>query len=240
MQCVILAGGLGTRLGELARARPKTLAFVGGRPFADHQLGWLAAQGVDDVVYCIGHLGDQIRDFVGDGSRWGIAVRYVDEGDRCLGTGGALRLAHDEGVLADHFFVLYGDSWLSVDLGLVAQRFGGIRAPALMTVFRNDDRFDTSNVWFAAGRIVAYDKAPSDEIRSRMHHIDYGLSVLRRGVVASIPAGPPADLAAVLSGLATRGELAAYEATDRFFEIGTRASLAELDSVLSARETARP
>ena len=150
MQCVILAGGLGTRLGELARTRPKTLALVGGRPFADHQLGWLAGQGVDDVVYCIGHLGDQIREFVGDGSQWGIAVRYVDEGDRCLGTGGALRLAHDEGVLADHFFVLYGDSWLSVDLGLVERRFGGIRAPALMTVFRNDDQFDTSNVWFAA------------------------------------------------------------------------------------------
>lgn len=239
MQCVILAGGLGTRLGELGRTRPKSLALVGGRPFADHQLGWLAAQGVDDVVYCIGHLGDQIRDYVGDGSRWGVTVRYVDEGDRCLGTGGALRLAHDEGALADHFFVLYGDSWLSVDLGLVEQRFRGIRAPALMTVFRNDDRFDASNVWFAAGRIVAYDKSPSPEIHSRMHHIDYGLSVLRRGIVASIPAGPGADLAAVLSGLAIRGELAAYEASDRFFEIGTEASLAELDSVLSAREAAR-
>ena len=239
MHCVILAGGLGTRLGELGRTRPKTLASVGGRPFADHQLGWLASQGVDDVVYCIGHLGDQIRAFVGDGSRWGGGVRYVGEGDRCLGTGGALRLAHDEGALADHFFVLYGDSWLSVDLALVEQRFGVIRAPAMMTVFRNDDRLDASNVWFAAGRIVAYDKAPAADIRSRMHHIDYGLSVLRRGVVALIPACRPADLAAVLSALATRGELAAYEAADRFFEIGTEASLAELDAVLSARDGAR-
>ena len=100
-ECVILAGGVASRLGAQAGELPKTLVPVAGRPFADYQLTWLAEEGVEDVVYCIGYRGDQIRDYVGDGARWGLSVTYVDEGADLRGTGGALRLAYDEGALAE-------------------------------------------------------------------------------------------------------------------------------------------
>src|SRR5467141_3511852 len=114
MQCVILAGGLGTRIAAVAPDLPKALIQVAGEPFAHHQLSLLRGAGVQEVVYCIGHRGDEIRAFVGSGSRWNIRVSYVSEGRKLRGTAGALRLASDRGALAPAFFVLYGDSYLPV------------------------------------------------------------------------------------------------------------------------------
>ena len=139
-QCVILAGGVASRLGAGAGDLPKTLVPVAGRPFADRQLTWLAQQGVDQIVYCIGYRGDQIRAYVDDGARWGLSVTYVDEGSDLRGTGGALRLAHDNGALAEWFAVLYGDSYLRVELASVAAAFRRSELPALMTVLRNEGR----------------------------------------------------------------------------------------------------
>src|SRR5258706_4121621 len=99
MQCVILAGGLGTRMRPLTETCPKTLLPVCGRPFAYHQLNWLAAQNVDEVIYCIGHQGEMIRQFWESESAPVRSIRYVDEGEALRGTGGALRLAHQKGVL---------------------------------------------------------------------------------------------------------------------------------------------
>jgi len=95
VQCLILAGGLATRLRPVTETVAKAVMPVAGRPFAEYQLEWLARAGVTDVVYAIGFHGDQIRAAVGDGSRFGIRVTYVDEGEILLGTGGAVRLAYD-------------------------------------------------------------------------------------------------------------------------------------------------
>ncbi len=96
---------------------------VAGRPFVYWQLAWLAAQGADGAVLSIGHLGAQIRDYVGDGAAWRLPVTFVEEGDDLRGTGGAVRLAVDEGVMGDSFFVLYGDSYLQVALPVVEAAF---------------------------------------------------------------------------------------------------------------------
>ena len=146
MQCVILAGGLGTRMWPETKTIPKTLLPIAGTPFATWQLAWLAGSGIDSVVYCVGHLGQLIRDHVGDGSSWGLSVRYVDEGDHLRGTAGALRLACDQGALDEDFLVLYGDSWLQIDPASVLRAARECREPALMTVFRNDGCWDGSNV----------------------------------------------------------------------------------------------
>src|SRR2546423_10740605 len=137
LQCVILAGGLGTRMRPETGTIPKALVSVHGAPFADWQLRHLAAQGVERVVYSIGYRGDMLRDHVGDGSGFGLQVTWVDEGSDLRGTGGALRLALDGGALDDAFFVLYGDSYLPVSMARVADawRFGGV--PALMTGMRH-------------------------------------------------------------------------------------------------------
>ena len=177
MQCVILAGGLGTRVRSVSEAIPKTLLPVAGRPFADWQLDWLASSGIDSVTYCIGHLGEQVREHVADGARWGLRIAYVDEGAQLRGTAGAVALADQQGVLDDRFLVLYGDSWLQADPTAVFHAAEASGQPALMTVFENHDRWDRSNVVYRDGLVVRYEKGlaePPDD----MVWIDYGLSVL--------------------------------------------------------------
>jgi len=227
-ECVILAGGVASRLGAQAGELPKTLVPVAGRPFADHQLTWLAEQGVDEVVYCIAYRGDQIRDYVGDGSDWGLSVAYVDEGTDLRGTGGALRLAYDEGALGGAFAVLYGDAYLRLDLPDVFHACEAAPQPALMTVLRNEGRWDKSNADFDGKLVTRYSKSQGD-----FQWIDYGLLVLERDVVAEIPADQPSDLADLLSRLSEEGRLAGFEAKERFYEIGSPSGLAELETFLT-------
>jgi NDP-sugar pyrophosphorylase family protein len=238
MQCVILAGGLGTRMLPETRTIPKTLLPVAGKPFATHQLTWLARAGIDSVVYCVGHLGEQIRAHVGDGSAFGLSVRYVDEGEQLRGTAGALRLACDEDELDPDFLVLYGDSWLQVDPAAVLRAARERREPALMTVYRNDGRWDGSNVVLADGRVTCYRKGltpPPPEMR----WIDYGLLALRRPVIADrVPAATPQDLAPLCSALAAQGLLAGQEVFERFYEIGSSSGRSELETVFAARPPA--
>jgi N-acetyl-alpha-D-muramate 1-phosphate uridylyltransferase len=231
-QVVVLAGGLGTRLRRLTGDLPKALVPVRGEPFAHHQLRLLAAQGVDDVLYVIGHQGDRIRAAVGDGSAFGMSVDYVDEGTDLHGTAGALRFALDEGALAEVFAVLYGDSYLPIDLGPVWAAFEASSRPALMTVLRNDDRWDRSNVVFEESVVTRYDKRP-EKRDPRSAWIDYGLSVLRREVVEEIPSGTVVDLADVYRELSERGELGGYEVSSRFYEVGTPEGVADLERHLA-------
>lgn len=213
---------------------PKALVPVLGEPFALHQLRLLAAQGVGEVVYVVGHRGEQIRDAVGDGSALGLAVSYVDEGDHLHGTGGALRVALDGGALPSVFGVLYGDSYLPTDLDTVWAAFAASGRSALMVVYRNEDRWDRSNAVLEDGLVVLYDKRPEarDE---RMEWIDYGFSVLRREVVEDVPAGAVVDLADVCRALSERGELAGHEVSERFFEAGSPGGLEDLERHLRER-----
>jgi NDP-sugar pyrophosphorylase family protein len=235
MQCVILAGGLGTRLWPETKTTPKTLLPIAGAPFATWQLSWLAQSGIDSVVYCVGHLGQLIRDHIGDGASWGLSVRYVDEGEHLRGTAGALRLAYDENALEEDFLVLYGDSWLQVDPAAVLRTAHERREPALMTVFRNDGRWDGSNVVLKDTRIARYAKglaAPPPEMR----WIDYGLLTFRRGVIGErVPPDGPQDLAPLCTGLAEEGLLAGFEVHQRFYEIGSVAGRDELEALFTAR-----
>jgi NDP-sugar pyrophosphorylase family protein len=234
MQCVILAGGLGTRMRPLTDTCPKTLLPVRGRPFAHHQLHWLAAQGVSEVVYCIGHRGDLIRRY------WAMepcpvrSIRWVDEGERLRGTGGALRLAFEHSVLDESFLVIYGDSFLPVRFAPVWQAFEASHLPALMTVLRNEGRWDSSNAVYKDGRVVLYGKnqAPG------MSYIDYGLLAFTRQLFAGA-SSEVFDLAALLHQLSVDGQLAGYEVTERFYEVGSAAGLLELDRYLADREPVR-
>ena len=236
MQCLILAGGLGTRMKPMTDRLPKSLIPVAGQPFAHYQLDWLARQGVRRVVFSLGHLGDMIRHFVGNGGRWGLEITCVDEGDRPRGTAGAVRLAIDSGVMDEGFFVLYGDSYLPIELAPVWRASDLGRHP-LMTVYRNDGRWDESNVVYRDGRVDFYEKGP-DAAALGPHHIDYGLSVLTRGaVVEQVPAGATADLGQVFQRLSQDGELLGFEVFERFYEIGSAQGLVDFEAYLAARET---
>jgi NDP-sugar pyrophosphorylase family protein len=224
----ILAGGLATRLHPVTTAIPKALVDVAGRPFAEHQLDWLRAQSVERVVFCVAHLGEMIRDALGDGSRWGLRIDYVFDGGTLLGTAGALKRALP--ALGDSFFVLYGDSLLTCDLGVVERAFRESGRAGLMTVLLNDDKWDRSNVLFRDGRIVRYDKVNRTP---DMRHIDYGLGVLTAGALAPVPPDRPSDLVAVYQRLLADGDLAGVEVGDRFYEIGSPEGLEETRAFLS-------
>jgi NDP-sugar pyrophosphorylase family protein len=227
MQCVILAGGLGTRMRPLTDTCPKTLLPVRDRPFAYHQLHWLASQGITEVVYCIGHQGDQIRRYWGREHRPVSKIRYVDEGRQLRGTAGALRLAREQGVLDEQFFVLYGDSFLPVEFRPIWHAFQASAQPALMTVLHNEGRWDRSNVIYEAGQVVLYDKAAGPGFQ----YIDYGLSCFRREVFDYLKTS---DLAALFHELSCQGRLAGFQVYERFYEIGSPAGLRDLEQYLEA------
>jgi len=233
LPCLVLGGGVGTRMRPATDRLPKPLLPVAGLPFAVHQLRWLAAAGVSDVVYSIGYRGDLIRAELG-ARNLGCAVRFVDEGTNLRGTGGAVRLAVERGAFEGPFFVLYGDSYLRVDLDAVVERFAHAGAEALMTVYRNDGALDRSNVIFDGGQVTRYDKREPDPAAAGMHFIDYGLSILQPAtVLARIGPRTPSDLGDLFGVLSAAGALAGYEAIERFFEIGSPQGLADLEHHLS-------
>lgn len=227
---VVLAGGLGTRLGPLTRALPKCLVDVNGEPFAVHQLRLLRSRGVSRVTFCVGHFGSAVAAAVGDGSSIGLEVDYAFDGPRLLGTAGAVkRCLH---ALPESFFVIYGDSYLPCDFGRVHTAFVEASKPALMTVFRNERMWDASNVEYVGGRILAYDKArPTD----RMSYIDYGLGVFHRRAFELVPEDESYDLSRLYETLLGREQLASIEVRERFYEVGSPSGLDETRSYLARR-----
>jgi NDP-sugar pyrophosphorylase family protein len=226
----ILAGGLSTRLRPMTDKTPKALLSVAGEPFLAHQLRLLYSEGFRRVVLCVGYLGEMIKAKIGDGSGLGMQIDYSFDGPTLLGTAGAVKRALPK--LGEQFLVLYGDSYMPVDYSAIVEAFALSRKPALMAVFENEGRWDASNVWFEAGEIRRYDK----KLRTaEMRHIDYGIAVLSAAVFASFPDDLAFDLADVYSRLVSANQMAAYEVKQRFYEIGSREGLAELDSLLRDR-----
>ncbi|HEY6337095.1 MAG TPA: sugar phosphate nucleotidyltransferase [Candidatus Sulfotelmatobacter sp.] len=227
----ILAGGLATRLGPLTETVPKSLIAIKGEAFVAHQLRLLQGSGIQHVILCVGHLGQMIERAIGNGADFGVKVEYSYDGATLLGTAGAIRNALPK--LGKSFFVMYGDSYLACDYAAVEQEFWRRGKSGLMTVFRNDGQWDSSNVEFEEGRILAYSKKNRTV---RMRHIDYGLGVFRAEAFAGTRA---ADLADVYAEVLEANDLAGVEVHERFYEIGSPAGLKETISFLSQRGSAR-
>jgi MurNAc alpha-1-phosphate uridylyltransferase len=219
MQCVILAGGRGTRLGPLTEDLPKALVDVGGRPFLEYQLELLRIGGVSEIVLCVGYLGSAVESTIGDGSRLGQSIRYSHDGPEPLGTAGAVRNALP--LLGESFLLTYGDTLLTVDHSAVARAHASSGLPALMTVLENEDNYAPSNAVVEGELVVAYSKTPPPQ---NARWIDYGLLAFHR---AAIEHSTDADLEPVLAKLASERRLGAYEVDERFYEIGDEAGLAE-------------
>jgi len=224
----LLAGGLATRLRPITEKIPKVLVSVAGKPFLEHQLALLRKQGLKRVVLCLGHLGEMVVEQFGHGSNYGIQLDYSFDGPKLLGTGGALKQALPK--LSENFFVLYGDSYLTEPFGPVAEFFLRSGKLGLMTVYRNEGKYDTSNVIFGDGEIRLYDK---QQRLPEMRHIDYGLSLFSQRAFDEWPSDQPFDLAAVMTRLVERRQMAGWEVKERFYEIGSHEGLEELKKLLS-------
>lgn len=230
---VILAGGMATRLGDISKVYPKAMVEVAGEPFISHQLRRLRTEGIQHVVLCVGHLAEQIIDFVGDGSPFDLKVEYSHDGKALLGTGGALRNTLHR--LPEVFYLTYGDTYLDLSYREVNRAFEKGEqgaATALMTVLHNRNQWDKSNVLFREGKVLAYEKkAPTAE----MEFIDYGLSLIRKGPfqkwAESKPEGP-LDLSDYFAQVVREGWMLGFEVKNRFYEIGTPQSLIEASAFL--------
>jgi N-acetyl-alpha-D-muramate 1-phosphate uridylyltransferase len=226
VQAVVLAGGLATRMRPMTLTVPKALLEVAGRPFVDWQLERLAACGLRDVVLCVAHLGEAIQEHVGDGSRFGVRAAWSHEGAKLLGTAGALRAALP--LLEPTFLVTYGDSYLPFDYAEPLRILGTHDdCDGVMAVYRNEGRWDASNVTTDGSWVLRYEKGVKGD--PTLDHIDYGATALRRAQIGDLPPGEAHGLDALQGRLAARKGLRACVARERFFEIGSPEGLAELD-----------
>ena len=223
----ILAGGYATRLGELTKDSPKCLIEVNGRLFVDWQLDLLVKSGYSNFIFCVSHKSEMVQNYLGDGSSWGVRIQYSFDGETQLGTGGAIQKALP--LLGDSFGVIYGDSYLPIDYSAVELNFLNSKSQGLMTVYKNQNQFDASNVEYTAGKLLNYQKGMNDR---KMHHIDYGLTYFRRGAFQAKSNEASFDLASICSLLAKEGKLGGFEVFQRFYEIGSVKGLKEFSDYL--------
>ncbi len=225
----ILAGGRGTRLGSLTDTTPKPLITVAGKPFLLHQLELLEGHGARRVVLCVGYRGETIEASLG--RRFGrISLDYSYDGHELAGTLGAVRRALP--LLDDSFLLLFGDTYLRIDYSAFAVGWQASGCPGAMAVLRNAGRWERSNVRYARGRVLRYDKfAPTED----MAWIDYGLGGLTAEAVGMLPA-TAGELGALYALLAERGALFGFPATRRFYDIGTPEALRTTERFLSANQ----
>lgn len=226
----LLAGGLATRLRPITEKIPKALVDIDGRPFIDHQLALLRASGVRRVVMCLGYRGEMVEQHCGDGTRYDMELKYSFDGDKLMGTGGAVKRA--AGLLDDVFWIMYGDSYMDIDYRAVLTAFDRSGASGLMTVLRNQGRWDKSNVVFTSGKLIKYDKR---NVSPDMDYIDYGVGILRRAALAEVPDDRPFDLAELYTRMVADGRMVGFEVSNRFYEIGTPAALEEARAYLAGR-----
>ena len=230
MQAAILAGGLGTRLRPLTDKMPKCMASVNGRPFLGYELELLASHGVDDIVLCVGYLGEMIRGRFGDGADFGVKIRYSSEGDRLMGPIGALKMA--ERYLKEEFFVTYGDAYPRLGYRAMMDALLDHEEPAVMAVYRNEGRLGRSDVVVEDGFVTVYDKA---QRAPGMDWINFGVTAMRREALGSLERGRVCGEVSFYGGLAREGKLRAFEVGERFYEIGTKERLEEFAAFITGQ-----
>lgn len=227
-QIVILAGGLATRLKPLSNSVPKCMIEILGRPFIDWQLKLLKSQDISEVVLCVSYRAEQVIDYVQDGSKFGLKIKYSLDGEAQLGTGGALINARE--LLNNIFFVIYGDSYLNINFEKVKEMFKESSKLALMTYCLNDDPNHKNNVEPLDEYRIAYNKnAPKADLK----YIDFGLSMMHKSVLSEYTRGSRVDLSQIFMNLSDKSQLAGYESKNKFFEIGSYDGIEELTSYLA-------
>ena len=229
MQAVILAGGLATRLRELSKFLPKSLMDVNGIPFLSHQINMLSRRNISEIILCTGHFGGMIEEFAGDGARFGVKIRYSRDGDTLRGTGGAIKNAIP--LLEEQFFVVNGDTYLPIDLTQMYTAFSLIQKLGMMVVFKNRNRWDTSNVIMNGNLVEQYNKNGGIP---NMDFIDAGIVLFRKSVFVDYGANDVFPLEDVYAKLVKSMEMAGFETDQRFFEIGSKAGLDEIISLSQA------
>jgi NDP-sugar pyrophosphorylase family protein len=208
----ILCGGLGTRLGELAKNIPKPMIEIGGRPYLERVVESFAECGLCDLVMLTGHRAEMIESHFGDGSRFGARIAYSRESEP-LGTGGALREARH--FLAQRFLMTYCDVLRRFDYDRFVQRHRG----NCLAVY---PRLDAGNCDAVDSRLTRFDKQAPE-----LPFVDAGFSVMAATTLDLLPSsGPSSFEEIVFPRLVADGQLEAEIVDHAFFDIGTPGELA--------------
>lgn len=232
---IVLSGGLGSRLGSLTIDLPKALVKVNGRPFIDWQLNLLKEAGYKDVLLCLGHKSQQIMDYVGNGKKFSLKVNYSHDGETPLGTGGAVIKGIRK--IGWDCAVIYGDSFLPIDFGLVEHAFQNTSMSALMTVIRKELVLEEGNLNYDNGVVTSYSKSSNS---LNYGHVDFGLSYFKFDAIHNFQLGTPWDLSKLFQSLTKTGKLQGYEVETPYFEVGSTKGITRLESYLQRKENKTP
>ncbi len=228
MQMVILCGGLATRLGDLSKSTPKSMININDKPFLWYQINNLKEYNIKDILLCVGHLSEEIERYFHDGSKFNVNIKYSYDGAKLLGPIGALKNA--ESLLEDEFFIMYGDSYLSVDYNKVYDFYKEKNKPACMVVYKNMDKYDKSNLIVKDNMVVGYKiKERSEE----MIYIDYGTSIINKKTLQFVPKNEFFSTGDFFSKLIEKNNLAAYIVDKRFYHIGNPEALEEFSNFIN-------
>ena len=230
MQIAILAGGLATRLGNLTKGQSKSMVRILGKPFLEYQLELLRKGGIKNIVLCIGHMGEQIEKHFGNGRKYGVSIKYSLE-DKLLGTAGALKKA--KVLLNDTFFTMYGDSYLFLDFSAAMRYFNSQSKLALMTVYKNYDRYDRSNTVVEGNLVKKFSKQERTE---DMVYIEYGANIFKKEALKMVPENQFYSLDDLFPRLIEMEELLALEVKERFYEVGSPQGLREFEEYMKGME----
>jgi D-glycero-D-manno-heptose 1,7-bisphosphate phosphatase len=229
-QAVILAGGLGTRLRPLTDTRPKPMIEFHGRPFLEYLIEMLRDRGLRRILLLLGYLPDVVRDHFGDGSAFGVEIDYVvspveDE------TGARLRHALPR--IDPVFCLLYCDNYWPMPFEAMWRRFTSTGAPAMVTVYANEDRHTRDNLRVDDdGFVAVYDKSRS---APGLQGVDIGFLILRREVVEGLPAGNVSFEGALYPRLVAERALSAYVTEHRYYSVGDPRRLPVTEAFLARR-----
>lgn len=222
--CIILCGGLATRLGNLASETPKSLLKINSKPFLFYQLRYLEKKGLKKVYLSVGHLSEKFYTFIQDYKFKNISIEVIEDGSTPLGTGGAVKKIIKK--IKSPAFVLYGDSFVRINFFDMFVSYKENLGP-LMAIYKNNNRYEKSNIYFDDKNIV-YRKNSSNE---RCDHIDYGVGIYREsdfeGTKKSF------DLSLIQEKYSKLKKLQYFYAIKRFYEIGTPESYEKAKTFLN-------
>lgn len=228
-QIVILAGGLATRLYPITEKIPKSIVEINGRPFLEYQIDLCKKNGIEEIILCVGHLWEQVKDYFGDGSKFGVKITYSVENER-LDTGGALKNALS--YLDEQFFVMYGDSYLPIDWQKAADFYKKSGILGLMTVYKNNHRLAPSQLMInKKGFITEFTKK---DFRPEMEYIEYGLNIFPRSIIDQIPE-KSFPIGNYFNLLIEKKQLISYESPVRFYEVGCPEGLKTFEKYLAQK-----
>jgi mannose-1-phosphate guanylyltransferase len=218
MQALILAGGEGTRLRPLTSTVPKPVVPLVDRPFIAFMLDWLRAHDVDDVIMSCGFLAAGVRNVLGDGSAYGVRLRYVEE-PQPLGTGGAVKFA--ESLLDERFLMLNGDVLTDHDVSaqLALHDLRGARATLALTPVEDPSAYGLVRT-LDDGEVTGFVEKPSlNQIDT--HNISAGIYVLERSVLDLLEPEKPASIERDVFPRMVGEGLYAYVGDGYWLDIGT-------------------